>query len=344
MSTPANASSPVADLFGEDEIISGTTQEILASLGRYGIQNLAYAGDHGSNPGYIFRGEIAYPCPLQCGIEHAWRSNKETSNTISGTELKDKEKGLLEQFLIGDGPLLARLVDRQAGTKSWDDVWWWLSLMQHYKRNTRLIDFSRDIRMALYFAVEQHEAHFKNKNECLDPVIYCFPCRDLKHPHDKRSNKCPILPMPEAAGVDMNLAIGCMIDLKSMERHKLSWVSKNGSPILWTRNQGQTWGWDRPHDQNPRIDVQKGMFVYAYDYPDISAPLKKTDAASWLVQNLRRSATNTPNDPFLLKELATALLPKRIHIHHEHVSALKKHLRDSFQLSAASVYLDHTKV
>jgi hypothetical protein len=284
--TTSDNTNSVEYLFGKDELISGTPQEILVSLGRFGILNLGYDGERGSNPGYIFRGEADFDCPLQCSIERDWRYDQATAGTLSNERLKAMEKALLENFLKSEGPRLASIVDQQIEQKSWDDVWWWLSLMQHYDRRTRLIDFTRDIRLALYFAIEQHERRLKRKREFLDLVIYCFSCRDLKHPHNLESNKCPFRPTPLCKGVDMNLVIGLQLGLSWMDPHK-NWMSSDEPEKYFARTE-QSWGWDRPYYQNPRIRVQKGMFVYPYAYP--RSPLEKADHSSWFVQNLRLSA------------------------------------------------------
>ena len=193
--------------------------------------------------------------------------------------------------------------------------------MQHYERQTRLIDFSRDIRIALYFAIEQHDTHPKE-----DLIIYCFPCKDLKSPTDRNNNKCPLWPKPQVASVDMNLAIGCQIDFPWMKLHKDHWFEA-GAPKHWEAR-SQKWGWDRPYYQNPRLEFQKGMFVYPYGYPN---SLEK-NGDSWFVQSLRASSFNIGVD-------ANDLPAKRIRIGRQHADTLRTHLDEHYQLNETTIYL-----
>jgi len=324
------ASNPVEDLFPEYPVRGKKIAEIFDDLGRYGIRNLAYDGDPGCNPGYIFRGEAAFDCPLQCSIERdCWCEDLPDPALRPGDALRATEQKSLKKFLEERGPHLVQTIDAKSHRKSWDDVWWWLSLKQHYDRGTRMIDFTRDIRIALYFAIEQHFRRLDKKAERLDFVIFCLPCRDLKHPHDPDSNKCPLQPTDRLASVDMNLAIGCKIGLSWIEQHKESWFPDGDLRTDYYERKNQLWGWDRPFYENPRLRFQKGMFVYPYDYP--SQPLGKT-GPSWLVQNLRQS----PNAFGVSADLPA----KRIRIPAEHARPLKQYLKDRFRLTRSTVYLD----
>jgi len=324
-----SASNPVEDLFPEHRVRKKTVAEIFDDLGRYGIRNLAYGGILGCNPGYIFRGESA-SVPLQCSLERAcWSEDLSTRELLPGNALREMEQKSIKEFLEVTGPCLVQIIDAQGHGPSWDDVWWWLSLKQHYERGTRMIDFTLDIRMALYFAVEQHFRHFNEKKERPDLVIYCFPCRDLRHTHDPDSNKCPYLPTEKLASVDMNLAIGYKIGLSWFERHRESWFPSGDLRTDYYKRRFQSWGWDRPFYENPRLRFQKGMFVYPYDYPN--KHLEKV-GASWLVQNLRQSQN------FL--NVSADLPSKRILIPAKHADALKQYLKDRFHLTRRTVYLD----
>jgi hypothetical protein len=146
-----------------------------------------------------------------------------------------------------------------------DDAFWWLSAIQHYGGKTRLLDFTRDIEIALFFALEQHAAE-----RDMDLMIYCFPCKDVENGGIcTLGNKSPIA--QSEAGVDINRAIGCMIELP--------WMAKHQRVEIRSR---QRFGWDRAFVGNDRLDRQKGMFVYPYDYPKSSPKY----GPSWLVQNL----------------------------------------------------------
>ena len=298
--------------------------EIVRDLGRYGILGLAYDDDPGRNPGYLFRGEASHEIPLQCSLERECRHSKK----LTADGLKQQEKQLLKSFLESDGPGRARRIDPDFEMKPRNEIWWWLSLRQHYENGTRLIDFTRDIRMALFFAIEQHEA----RGGQLDLVVYCLPCRDLSHPNDKESNKCPFVPNPEVPAVDMNLALGVHIGVEWMDLHKASWYS-NRTPLHWSKNGSQRWGWDRPFYENPRIRFQRGMFVYPWDYPSSSL-----SEQSWLTLNLRESAG--PRGIFNFQDADKTLPAKRLRIPAERAKCLKRHLRERFQLSARTVYLD----
>lgn len=325
------AANPVEDLFPEKPVQGKNVAEIFDDLGRHGIQNLAYDGDPGCNPGYIFRGEADFDCPLQCSIERECHlespagSGSLTENALNATELKS-----LATFLEERGPNLARMIDATSNARSLGDVWWWLSLKQHYDRGTRMIDFTRDIRIALYFAVEQHFRQRDQNGDLLDLIIYCLPCRDLKHPHDPDSNKCPYQPTEKLASVDMNLAIGRKIGLPWMEPHKGWFPDKE--PEKYYRRKPQKWGWDRPFYENPRMRFQKGMFVYPHDYP--SQLFEKNSDESWFVQNLRQSSSSL--------EVPAGLPPKRIRIPAKHADPLKLHLKDRYHLTRSTVYLDPT--
>jgi hypothetical protein len=326
-----SASRSIDGLFPEAPLQGRNVTGIFDELGRYGIRNLAYYGDPGCNPGYIFRGETDFDCPLQSSIERECYpespagSGSLTENALNATELRS-----LARFLEERGPNLARMIDTTSNVRSSDDVWWWLSLKQHYDRGTRMIDFTRDIRIALYFAVEQHFRRHDRSGELLDLIIYCLPCRDLRHPHDPDSNKCSYQPTEKLASVDMNLAIGREIGLPWMERHK-GWFP-DAEPEKYYSRKPQRWGWDRPFYENPRLRFQKGMFVYPYDYP--SQPLEKKSDESWFVQNLRQSSSSL--------EVSADLPPKRIRIPAKHADSLKLHLKDRYHLTRGTVYLDPT--
>ena len=298
-------------------------RDILATLGEYGLQKLAYYGDAGRNPGYIFRGELDYPTPLQCGLER--HLLKLPTNTISCDELRSEERSVLTCFLRSHAGKTAGIFypfeqGRHSDLRT--EVFWWLSLMRHYtsyfNHHTRLVDFSRDILMALYFGTEQNECH-----PDMDVLIYCFPCRDPKHPSDNENNKSPIVLNP--SGTDLNLALGCLMELDWMKCHRDTFHQ-------FKRKECQTWGWDRPYYTNPRLCSQQGMFVYPYDYPN---QLQK-NGPSWLVTNL----SSNDADPFNLGASKTELPPKRLRIPTNMVKQLRRHLEDKYGISAKTVYPD----
>ena len=82
-----NNANPVEHLFPE-ETISSNAPGILDSLGKHGVRNLAYDGGIGCNPGYIFRGEAAFECPLQSSLERSARKKLGDTVLIDGETLK----------------------------------------------------------------------------------------------------------------------------------------------------------------------------------------------------------------------------------------------------------------
>jgi hypothetical protein len=320
------SNSKIVEALFPELCISGSAAKILDLLAKHGIRNLAYDGDCGRNPGYIFRGELDFQSPLQCSLERRLRDELKAGETLTAQQLREKERRLITNFIRGDGGLVAATIDNQSGQKisqPVDDVFWWLSLMQHYGHPTRLIDFTRDIRLALFFAVEQLRTRRKNGKSEKDLMIYCFPCKDLTRSDDESSNKTPIAPSEN--GIDMNRAVGCLIELEWMLKHTIS-----------EKRSKQLFGWDRPSYQNPRLRFQRGMFVYPYDYP--RRCLKNNDE-SWLVQNLRAKAADT----FNLNAVARDLPAKRIRIAFEHAADLKTHLKQRYSLTPATVYVDYAR-
>ena len=305
---------PVEDFFPEEAAV-GNTESILDSLAKDGAWNLGYDGMIGCNPGYIFRGEADWKVPLQSSLERCVRSNSE--NGLKGSDLRKTEREQIDKFIGGEGgkvaaifyPNRTRLISDVR-----DDIFWWLSLMQHYGLPTRLVDFTRDIRIALYFAIEQAENANHDHRQSEDLIIYCFPCRDPKDQDDPDNNKTPVAP----PGVDMNRALGTLIDLEWMKVHKRD-----------EKRSKQRFGWDRPHYQNPRIESQLGMFVYPYDDPPESLT---NNHLSWLVQNFDSS------DPFNWHGSTLDPLPaKRIRVYKDRLPLLKKLLSDKYHLTPDTI-------
>lgn len=313
---------PVEHIFTEvcpkDDSLDG----VIEIIGRFGLHNLGYESDLGLNPGYTFRGEIDYDSPLQSGLER--KAIELNYNGIG--RLKHLEKERVEKYMLSKGAQVARLRE-PVNSKNLEDIFWWLSWMQHYGEATRFIDFTRDIRFAMYFALEQFFGHQKRVEEAppKDLIIYCFPCKDLIHSKDEDNNKSPFSFNYES--IDMNLALGCEIDLDWMKPHKPHYQVKYGP----TRHK-QFFGWDRPYYKNPRIDRQRGMFVYAFDYPEIALA---SGQESWFIRNLSKSCKG--NDPYIPEN--TNLPATRIRISHKHADNLNKIVEDRFGLYRETVYL-----
>jgi hypothetical protein len=138
-------SNPIEDLFQEEDAKKQDVVAIINHLGQYGFQALGYGAEIGPNPGYIFRGELDYEIPLQTSLE---RLLKKAQSVLP------RETELTESFIEGEGGRVATLIDQlnqNQHSHHKDDVFWWLSLMGHYRKPTRSLDFTRDIRLALFF-------------------------------------------------------------------------------------------------------------------------------------------------------------------------------------------------
>jgi hypothetical protein len=318
------------NLFEEIACPCSSPDDVLRFLAQYDICNLAYAGEAGRNPGYIFRGELAFPIPLRPSLERNWLENNQGKNSCTTLELLQYEKTLATEFartapgIIDCATQHGHLMEK----KSDQEVFWWLTLMQHYRRGTRLLDFTRDIRFALFFALEAFcrkvNAEYRKKGL----LIYCFPCRDLRGPYDDEINKSPFRHKFESTvePIDMNLAIGCQIGFEWMKTHQRTFEKRYSSPE-------QAFGWDRAYYPNPRLSFQKGMLVYPYKTESI---LIERSGPSWLTQCLRINAS----DPFHLGSAKDELPPIRIRISDKSVCPLLEYVQDVFGLTPGKVYLD----
>jgi hypothetical protein len=124
----------------------------------------------------------------------------------------------------------------------------------------------------------------------------------------------------------MNVAVGCQIGLSSMSRHQETYKKYQELKCA-----DRKWGWDRPSYQNPRLESQRGMFVYPYDYPE--RPLQRS-GESWLVQNLNSKEA----DFFNLGEPRSDLPAQRIRIASRHAESLSEHLSTAFCINRTTIY------
>jgi len=202
--------------------------------------------------------------------------------------------------------------------------------MQHYRTRTRLLDFTRDIRFALYFALEQY---CKKENEPYRRkglLIYCFPCKDLRFPRDDEINKCPF--RHKHGPINMHLAIGGQIGLSCMKPHLPEFKERYCRAM-----REQSFGWDRAYHPNPRLGFQRGMLVYPYETESVSI---EKNGPSWLQQCLRMNR----NDPFHLGSAKAEVPPLMIRIPQVSVMALIDHVQDAFGLTPGKVYLDYGRI
>lgn len=273
----------------------------------------------GCNPGYIFRGELAYKKPLSSSLER-----------LVGdlSRLQENERDCVSRFLENGGEAISKIIEEQGGHKApkKTDVFAWLSIMRHYGKPTRIIDFTRDIRVALFWALEQH----RDNGNGLDLYIYCFPCQDPTSDLDPENNKTPFDPEKLGSTVDMNKALGCELGLRWFRDHQDSYKS-------WARAKRQAWGWDLPAVRNPRELFQHGMFVYPFDYPTAeSLPRDR----SWLVNSLNPDAP----DPFRINHHSSSVPPQRIRIANSLVGDLRTFAESTLKLNKAIAYVDYQRV
>jgi hypothetical protein len=301
-------------------------RSLRSTLAKFKEKALKYHDKCHEQCGYIFRGELDFDFPLLCSLERHLL-NRKSSCTISAGGLRADEERILHTFKRAARPIAER-IDAISGQTSplkhaqpKEDTFWWLALMQHYKKPTRLIDFTTNIDIALFFAVEHFFDEGNGERGEKDLVIYCFPCKDLAQDHDEDNNKAP--QRFEGDKVDMNWFLKEQI------------AAGNREPQL--EKFKQLFGWDRPHYQNPRLEVQKGMFVYPYGYRDSLTG----EGDSWLVQNL----SARPQDPFNFgTSQACEFPPVRIVIPWSLAPRLKRILVDEKNLASGIVYLDFERV
>lgn len=305
----------------------GNIDTALAELSRLDERCLVYPdGPRERKVGYIFRGELDYATPLQSSLE------REVEGEIK--DLQPVEQHCFFRFRDNGGVRVAKIIASQ--DNKWhvppeSEVFWWLSLMRHYGKPTRQIDFTRDIWQALFFAIEQRE-HEKAKGSQVrsdDLLIYCLPCRDLFTPEDDKSNKTPF--RFTHGTPNLHDALGHQMELK--------WANNEESAMRYgVENRKQSWGWDLDFFQNPRIRAQQGMLVYPYGFPE-----KLQRDESWLIHNLAECSSES--DPFNLGEFASQFRGLCLRIPGRLASNLEKHFgRQPNPMMPATVYVDFARV
>lgn len=106
----------------------------------------------GENYQELYRGQSKDSYILKSGISRYADSVK---------ELKELEKNVLNDFkiLIEKSPIGFKMIQLNHKDPYYENDWRWIEQIQHYRIPTRLLDWSLDPKIALFFAVES------NKNE-----------------------------------------------------------------------------------------------------------------------------------------------------------------------------------
>ena len=98
----------------------------------------------------LYRGQSKDSYILKSGISRYADSVK---------ELKELEKNVLNDFkiLIEKSPIGSRMIQLNHKDPYFENDWRWIEQIQHYRIPTRLLDWSLDPKIALFFAVESNE-------------------------------------------------------------------------------------------------------------------------------------------------------------------------------------------
>jgi|ERR1035438_3070496 hypothetical protein len=321
MQSPVHADSFERLFSPANTIRARTVEEIL----RLDPMRLAYDGSPGKNPGYLFRGELDYATPLQSSLERYVLAEVPQNQPISGKVLRDSELKLIQRFQSQGGVHIAATKDEAINRSKipWNDTFRWLSLMQHYGEPTRLIDFSLDVRVALFFAT-WHHSNLHRSSPALasdDLVVYGFPCFGFSK---IVQNKTPVI-CREPGEIDMNFALGRRIGL--IRTLGVGHNELRPSPL-------RTFGWDRPFYKNERLDKQAGMFVYPFDDPPASL---RGSRDSWLVANISADGSN---DPFKTADSGKPLPGLRITLPADEVADISKALDQVHSVTKETLFLD----
>lgn len=173
------------------------------------------------------------------------------------TRIAQLERDLLNRFLRDIEPCsLLKSQYRWLVTENpKTNTFWYLSVMQHYRAPTRLVDFTADFWTAVFFAFDGNVS-----GKC--SAIYRLKCKN-EDKYDLGGNKLPKNKKSEprwfgAKKVDTNQLLGHLIGYGNFAPRCLQ------DDPLWAKPT-QVFGWDRPAVQNPRVRRQTGYFVYNLD-------------------------------------------------------------------------------
>jgi hypothetical protein len=216
--------------------------------------------------GTAFRGQSDATWKLESRVE---RDARKKFGESFLQQLPDFEASLIDQFI--DRCTRLELGDIYGHNKlpHNSNTFEWLSLMQHYGHPTRLIDFTDDVRVALFFALfdEPVRCHGCGVSiaAALSDTSIDFAIFGLQMlPGNEAGNK-----LPKNSGGEIYRASGNgelpnvneLLGLAIKFRHFQSPYGTKSLGPEWEEPR-QNYGWDAPKIQNVRIKRQKGRFLY----------------------------------------------------------------------------------
>lgn len=288
------------------DIIYNHDKQLETFIENLNQKRLIYNEESSGNPyqhGYIFRGQRNYKRLLQSFLERNRFAEKWTDE-----KTKEFEKECIEAFIYNfnlDGDtyrdkfkLYYNYNNCSKGPIPPTETLLFLGIMQHYYdkeirtgqhselnnitlKPTRLLDFTKDIYVALFFAIYKNFTKETPNNDATDSIIYCFPAdaREIK------GNKLPKAGDNGNRFKDINTFLWRVLGL-DFDRYRYKYIKySNGKTktyeyinkqILESKepnpNQclSQSYGWDTAYYKNARQDNQKGLFLYS---ADINKPL-----------------------------------------------------------------------
>jgi FRG domain len=201
-----------------------------------------------------YRGQRNASWKLESTLE---RAAKEKFGDAFRQFLHHFEISIIDQFVerctrlkLGDIYCPKNPNNTKNGLPDYSDTYQWLSLLQHYGYPTRLIDFTDDLWVALFFALEHLEPN-------VPFAIYTLPILvSNKLPKDSNGNPYQFVDKGKIV-FNVNELLGLIINFS----HFYSPYGARSLTPDWN-NPKQNYGWDEPAIKNTRIERQDGKFLY----------------------------------------------------------------------------------